>query len=92
VLLPEEPVGLVADDAAEPAGERGRVRQGPQAEPRGDERLLDNVLRLLQVTQEGQGIAEGHLLKAPRHLRERLQVPFPGPPDQPLQVHWPLHA
>ena len=92
VLLPEEPVGLVADDAAEPAGERGRVGQGPQPEPRGDEGLLDDVLRLLQVTQEGQGVAEGHLLKASRHLRERVQVSLPRPPDQRLQVHWPLHT
>ena len=82
--LAEEPVGLVADDAPEPARERGRIGQGPQAEPRGDEGLLDDVLRLLEIAQKGQGVAEGHLLKASRHLRERLEVPFPGPPDQPL--------
>jgi hypothetical protein len=87
VLLSEKPVGLVADDAAEPAGECGRVGQGPQAEPRGDEGLLDDVLRLVQVTQERQGVAEGHLLKAPRQLRERVQVTLPRPPDEPLQVH-----
>jgi hypothetical protein len=84
-------VGLVANDAAEPAGECGRVGQGSQAEPRGDEGLLDDVLCQLQVTQECQGVAEGHLLKAPRYLRERVQVALPRPPDQRLQVHRLLH-
>src|SRR5205823_11468610 len=52
-----------------------------------DEGFLDHVFGLLQVPHDRQRIAEGHVLKAPRHLRERLQVALLGLCDQSLQVH-----
>ena len=54
-LLPQDPVRLVSDDAPEPAGEGGGVGQGGQREPGGDERLLDDVLGLLEIANPGEG-------------------------------------
>jgi hypothetical protein len=73
--------------APEPAREGSRIGEAAQPEPGGDERLLDHVLRLLEIAQQGHGIAEGHVLEAPRDFRERLQVSLLGPLDQPLHVH-----
>jgi hypothetical protein len=84
---PEGAVRLMAHDASEPAGEGGRIGEAAQPEPGGDEGLLDHVLRRLEIAQQGHGIAEGHVLEAPRDLRERVEVSLLGPLDQALHVH-----
>ena len=58
-----------------------------KSEPGGDKGFLDHVFRLLKITQQGHGIAEGHVLEAPRDFRERVEVSLLGPLDQPLHVH-----
>jgi hypothetical protein len=49
-LAPQHAMGLVADDAAEPAREGGRILQPGQAEPGGHEGFLHHVLRLPEIT------------------------------------------
>jgi len=92
-LLPQHPMRLVADNAPEPAREGRGLRQGREREPGGDEGFLDDVLGLLEIADQGQGGAERHLLKAPGHGLERLQVATPGPPDHLFELHeHPLHS
>ena len=89
-LSPELAMGLMPDDAPEPAREGGGVLERGQGEPGGDEGFLHDVLGVLQVAHEGQGVAEGHVLEAPGELRKRVQVAVPCLPGQPLRGPSPL--
>jgi hypothetical protein len=81
-----DPVRLVSDDARSQPGRR-RGRPGWGARAGSDERLLDDVLGLLEIANQGEGRPERHLLKAPRHDLERLQVASLSPPNHLFQIH-----
>ena len=89
VLASQHPVSAVPHDAPQPAGERGRVGEAGQRIPGGDERLLDDVLRLPEVPDERQRVAEGHVLEAPGDLGERVEVALRRRPHRRFQVHRP---
>jgi hypothetical protein len=50
-------------------------------------RRSGDVLGLLEVAEQGQRIAEGHVLEAPGDLREGVQVALLGLPDQRVEIH-----
>ena len=76
-------------DTPEPAGEGSGIGEAAQPEPGGHEGLLHDVLGVLQVAHEGQRIAEGHVLEAPRELAERVEVAVLRLPGQRFEVHRP---
>ncbi len=60
-----EPVTLLEDDAAEPGGECLRRAQLPQIEIGLNERLLGGVFRQVEVSQDGIGVSDRHVLEMP---------------------------
>lgn len=74
MLAPEYPVSAVPHDAPEPAGERRRLGEGRQRVPGRHECFLDDVFRLAEVADEGQRVAEGHVLEAPGELGKGVEI------------------
>src|SRR5712692_1136156 len=92
VLSPQQPECLMPHYPPEPAGKRGGLGETGQPEPGSHEGLLHHVLRLVEVAQQGQRIAEGHVLITLGHLCEGVEVTLPGPANQLLELHAILSA
>src|SRR6266566_4132748 len=89
MLASQHPVRTVPNDPSEPTGERGRVVEGRQGVPGGDERFLDDVFGLAEVADERQRVAEGHVLEAPDDLVEGVEIASCRGPNRGFQVHRP---
>ena len=84
LLSSPHPVRPMTHDGAEPAGECGRLGQGGQREPCGDEGFLNDILCVPEVADERQRVAESHVLKALRNCSERVDVTARRPPYRAL--------
>ena len=82
LLPPQHAEGVMAHDTPEPAGKCRRVGKRRKRGPRRDERLLDHVLRPLEVTHQRQRRPEGGVLEATHQLHERSHVAGGGQADQ----------
>src|SRR5690349_16887872 len=61
---------LGANDAAQPAGERGRLAKLRELAVRGQEGLLRRVLRQVGIAHQGVRVAIGEILESPDELAE----------------------
>src|SRR5262249_34597562 len=66
------------EDAAEPAGERGRLVEIPEAAEGDEIRLLHRVLRLSGIAQHAERERERHLLRQAHDAAERLEIAVTG--------------
>jgi len=84
LLSSVQPVRPMTHDRPKPARECGRLGQGGQREPCGDEGFLNDIFCVAKVADERQRIAKGHVLKALRNCSERVDVAARRPPYRAL--------
>jgi hypothetical protein len=71
-----QPIALLENDLAEPAGKRGRFPQLRQAEISLEESFLCRVLGQRQVPDQRVAVPHRHILKTPDEESEGFSVPI----------------
>lgn len=97
--MPDLPTALVArlsvagphDASVQPSVPRSRLAQGPDSSPRGDQRLLDCVLRTVLVAKDQRGHRIETADRGRGGFREGGGIAVPGLLDQFL-LHAPFNA
>jgi hypothetical protein len=72
LLASQHAMRLMADDRAQPGREGRRFGECRQRILGGDEGFLNDVFGLLEVTNERERVAEGHVLKPLGDLGQRI--------------------
>ena len=84
---PQHPIGLVPHDAAQPGGKGRRLGELRQCRPGGEKCLLDDVLGLLQIVDQGQRRAEGKVLIAVGQFYEGFDIARLGAVAERFEIH-----
>ena len=84
---PQYPIGLVPHDAAQPGGKGRRLGKFRQRRPGGKKCLLDDVLGLLQIVDQGQRRAEGEVLVAAGQLHKGFDIARLGAVHERFEIH-----
>jgi hypothetical protein len=86
-VAPKYPKRLMPDVTPEPARKGSGFGEGRKRQPRRNERLLHDVLGLLEIANVSQRRAEGEKLEASRQIHEGELVAFDCPAHEVYVIH-----